>query len=280
LEYAFIFFVFVIPAEARRAISIAGWVNSLRGVLAAFPLLRAFATLDLPSRAARVQVERMIDGIRLKVCGLTTFVDAELADNAGADYLGFNLYPKSPRYVDLRRFRGMTRRLPARPRVAISVEPSLDELGAMDDAGFDYFQVHFRHDFPREQIAAWSKRVGMARLWLAPKLPPEIDVGADLLTLGKYIILDAYTKDVFGGSGQTGDWAKFARHDRAHRTHLWVLAGGLNPENIGDALRATDARFVDVNSGIESAPGVKDPEKTKAFVAAVRAARAAAKSSR
>ena len=74
------------------------------------------------------------------------------------------------------------------------------------------------------------------------------------------------------GTGRTGDWGKFRRHREAHPTHAWILSGGLNPANIGEALVETGARSVDVNSGVESAPGVKDPAKLRAFAEALRAA--------
>ena len=215
----------------------------------------------------------MIDGVRLKVCGLTSLVDAEFADRCGADYLGFILYPQSPRFVALAQYAALAKRLPDRRRVAVSVEPTLEELAAQESAGFDYFQIHFRVDTPVAAVAAWSERVGAERLWLAPKLPPEQDVAPALLPLAKYFLLDTFHEGGFGGSGRTGDWGKFARHLAAHPTQKWILAGGLNPGNIGEALRASGARWVDVNSGVEAAPGVKDHEKLKRFVVALHQAR-------
>ncbi len=215
----------------------------------------------------------MIDGIRIKVCGLTSLVDAEFADKCGVDCLGFILYPKSPRYLALESFRAMAKRLPDRRKVAVTVEPTVAELHAVEKAKFDFFQIHFRHDLPIGTVAAWSKAVGTERLWLAPKLPPEIDVPAALLPLAKFFLLDTFHADKFGGTGATGDWAKFSRHQTAHPSKVWILSGGLNPDNIGGALRQSGARFVDVNSGVESAPGVKDQEKLKRFVIAVHQAR-------
>ena len=208
----------------------------------------------------------MIDGIRIKVCGLTSLVDAEFADRCGMDYFGFNLYPKSPRYLPLEAFRAMAKRLPERRKVAVAVEPALSELAAMQAAGFDFFQLHFGSDTPTATVAGWSGTVGVDRLWLAPKLPPGVDVPPALLPLAKFFLLDTFHADKFGGTGATGDWAKFARHQQAHPERKWVLSGGLGPENIGEALRASGARFVDVNSGVESAPGVKDHAKLKRFV--------------
>lgn len=214
----------------------------------------------------------MIDGIRFKVCGLTSLVDAELADRCGADYLGFIFYPKSPRYVSPEKFRAMAARLPPRRKVAVTVTPTVAELEALQAAGFDYFQIHFPLDTPVAALAAWSEAVGKKRLWLAPKLPPEADVTPEMRAAAKFLLVDTFHAAGFGGSGLTGDWGKFARLQAAHRENFWILAGGLNPENIGEALRASGARFVDVNSGVEAAPGVKDEAKLKRFVVALHRA--------
>lgn len=215
----------------------------------------------------------MIDGIRLKVCGLTSLADAAFADRCGADYLGFIFFAKSPRHIALETFRAMAARLPERKKVAVMVEPTPVELTALTMAGFDFFQIHFRHDLAQSTVAGWSETVGVDRLWLAPKLPPDVDLPAPLLPQAKHFLLDTFHADKFGGTGATGDWAKFARQQQAHPGKTWILSGGLNPDNIGEALRASGARFVDVNSGVESAPGVKDQEKLKQFVVAMHKAR-------
>jgi phosphoribosylanthranilate isomerase len=215
----------------------------------------------------------MIDGVRFKVCGLTSLVDAEFADRCGADYLGFILYPKSPRFISLSQYKAMAPRLPDRRKVAVSVEPTVDELSAMRDAGFDFFQIHFSPGTSDAQLTAWSRVVGEKHLWLAPKLPPGSSVPPAALAVAKFILFDAYQSDGFGGSGRTGDWSNFVRHQAEHRGNLWILAGGLSPENIGAALKQTNARIVDVNSGVESAPGVKDEAKLKRFVVAIHEAK-------
>ena len=217
----------------------------------------------------------MIDGIRFKVCGLTSLVDADFADRCGADYLGFILYAKSPRYIPLEQFRSMAARLPEKKRVAVMVAPNLVELGEVIAAGFDFFQIHFPVETSVATVAGWADAVGQQRLWLAPKLPPDAEVPAALLPFAKFFLLDTFHPDKFGGTGATGDWVKFSRHQLEHPEKTWILSGGLNPANIGDALRASGARFVDVNSGVESAAGVKDHEKLKAFVVALHRARTA-----
>ena len=215
----------------------------------------------------------MIDGVRLKVCGLTSLVDAEFADRCGADYLGFIFHPQSPRGISLAQFQAMAPRLPDRRKVAVTVEPSVPDLTALRDAGFDYFQIHHRPETAEADLIAWSRVVGEKHLWLAPKLPPGAKVSPAALALAKFILLDTFHAEGFGGSGRTGDWQAFARYQAAHRGNFWILAGGLDAGNIGDALRESGTRFVDVNSGVESAPGVKDEGKLKAFVVALRQAR-------
>lgn len=208
----------------------------------------------------------MIDGIRFKVCGLTSLVDAEFADRCGADYLGFIFYPQSPRAISLAQFQAMQPQLPARKKVAVSVTPSVGELSAQAAAGADFFQVHFPHDTPLETIRGWSQTAGPRKLWLAPRLPPHFDVARAWLPLADAFLLDKFHSEKFGGTSQTGDWDKFARHQQNHPRKTWILSGGLGPDNIVAALAASRARFVDVNSGVESVPGVKDFEKLKKFV--------------
>jgi phosphoribosylanthranilate isomerase len=211
----------------------------------------------------------MINGIRLKVCGLTSLVDADAADQIGADYLGFIFYPKSPRGITLTQFTAMKDRLPPRKRVAVVVEPAAAELAALVTQGFDHFQIHFGAETPLATLAGWSQLTGRAQLWLAPKLPPAQDVKPEWLPLADTFLLDTFHAEKFGGTGETGDWAKFKRHGNAHATKHWVLSGGLNAENIAAAVTATGAKFVDVNSGVEQAPGIKSPAKLQALVLAL-----------
>lgn len=214
----------------------------------------------------------MIEGIRVKICGLTSLVDAGLADAIGADYLGFVLHPASPRRVTLDAFAAMKSRLPERRTVAVMVEPPVGALREAVQAGFDYFQVHLLPGLPEATVSEWAVTVGPDRLWLAPKLPRGTDVPPPLLALAETFLLDACQPGKFGGTGVTGDWESFRRQRRRHPGKQWILAGGLNPENIGAALAATGARWVDTASGVEAAPGVKDPAKLRLFAERLRAA--------
>ncbi len=203
----------------------------------------------------------MIGSITLKVCGITSVNDAVTAAGVGADWLGFIFHPDSPRHVSEPKFKAMAAQLPPVKKVAVTVEPQPADLARLKAAGFDVYQVHFKHDTPLEQVAAWSKEVGPERLWLAPKLPPDQDVKPEWLDFAGTFLLDTFHADKFGGTGQTGDWGKFKRHQAAHPGKTWVLSGGLNPDNIAAAVAATDALFIDVNSGVESSPGLKSQEK-------------------
>jgi phosphoribosylanthranilate isomerase len=213
----------------------------------------------------------MIGDIQFKVCGLTRAEDARLAAELGADFIGFILYEKSPRYVALGDAAELARSAPHGPkRVAVMVEPTLDELDWAQEAGFDRFQIHARADVSLAVVRGWSEAVGARELWLAPKLPPGVAFPADWLPLAETFLADTYHAEGFGGSGKTGDWSGFAALAAAHPEKTWVLAGGLSPANVANALRQSGAHFVDVNSGVESAPGVKDAAKLRALVAALR----------
>jgi len=211
----------------------------------------------------------MIAGIRVKVCGLRSLVDAEAADAVGADYLGFILYPKSPRCITLEQFRSLLPRLPPRQKVAVSVEPTPEELSEWLAAGFDHLQVHFRPETPAATVAAWAA-AARGKLWLAPKIPAGVAWRPEWLAAARTMLMDTYHPAGFGGSGKTGDWPYYARCRDEHPGHQWILAGGLGPENVARALSETGARWIDVNSGVESVPGVKDAAKIGQLAAAIR----------
>lgn len=211
----------------------------------------------------------MIQGMRLKICGLTSLVDAEAAAAVGADFLGFIFHAASPRRILREQFCAMSKHLPARKNVAVCVEPSVAELAEFEQMGFDCFQVHFRPDTPLPGLLAWSQFAGPARLWLAPKLPPATGFKAEWLPLANTFLMDTFHPDKFGGTGETGDWAGFRGLRESHPEKTWILSGGLKPENVAAAVAATGAKFIDVNSGVELSPGVKDPAKLKALVRAL-----------
>src|SRR4051794_8258981 len=114
----------------------------------------------------------MINGIQVKVCGLTSVADAEAAHTQGADFLGFILYPKSPRYLSLAAFKALAADLPPAKKVAVTVEPSHDELKLLLDSGFDAIQLHFPNETSFFEAVLWAEIVPPARLWMAPRVPP------------------------------------------------------------------------------------------------------------
>ena len=219
----------------------------------------------------------MIDGVRLKICGLRRAADARLAAELGADFLGFILYQKSPRFIGFEEWARLSAELPAGPkRVAVMVEPDAEELARARAAGFERFQIHARHDLPLERVRAWSESVGAERLWLEPKRAPGVAFPAAWIEWADTFLVDTYHADGFGGSGRTGDWAGFAELARLHPAKTWILAGGLSPENIAEARRRGGAVFFDANSGVEDAPGEKSADKLRALAAALRGAGACA----
>lgn len=213
----------------------------------------------------------MIAGIRLKVCGLTSAADARAAAGIGADWLGFIFHPQSPRGLETARWGEVAAGLPEGKKVAVVVEPEEARLADLLGLGFDAVQVHFRPEVPPERLLAWSRRVGKERLWLAPRLPAGAPFDPGWLPLADTFLLDGYDPDKFGGTGRGTDLARYIQLKKAHPDRVWILSGGLGPANSPQAVRASGASFIDVNSGVESAPGRKDGGKLAALAAALLA---------
>ena len=200
---------------------------------------------------------------KIKVCGLTREEDVKLTLSLGADYLGFILYPQSPRTVSLDRAVELAAAVPVGQRVAVDVATSPDDIKRYREAGFDYFQIHFGADFDHSNLAEYSKIVGKEKLWLAPRLASEDTFTEDILDYANTILIDTFVNDQFGGTGKVGDWTRFnALKERYPQTN-WVLAGGLSPSNLLDALASATADHLDINSGVEIAPGIKDGAKLR-----------------
>ena len=208
----------------------------------------------------------------IKICGLSTpeTVDAALA--ARADYLGFNFYAPSPRYVTLPVVAALGARAAGKAmRVGVFVDPDDDLLGAAWATGaLDALQLHGGE--PPERLAAIKGRFGCP-VWKALAVASH----ADMARAGAYrgaadlVLFDAKTPKgtLPGGMGLTFDWALLSERPAGL---AWGLAGGLTPLTVAVAIHQTDAPLVDTASGVESAPGVKDPALIAAFCAAARAA--------
>ncbi|MBK1857540.1 phosphoribosylanthranilate isomerase [Cerasicoccus arenae] len=207
--------------------------------------------------------------LKIKVCGLTRWEDAELALELGADYCGVIVYPKSPRAATRQQAWELCQRIPAGKRVMVDVNTGADELENWADLGFDHFQIHCDIDVNLATLAAWRGIVGKEQLWLAPKIPPGEAFPQTMLEFADTILVDAYHADKYGGSGQTGNWELFAEWATLYAHKRFVLAGGLNPDNVTEAVRVSGAETADVNSGVESQPGIKDHAKLRALFAAL-----------
>lgn len=216
---------------------------------------------------------------RIKICGVTSVEDAEAVVRAGADAVGLNFYPKSPRYVALDQARRIVDVLPdGVVKVGVFVNaPGHDVLSVSIILGLDLIQLH--GDEPPMFLKELGDRPVMRAFRLGEKgLEPVGWYLAQCRQLGcmpRLTLIDANVKGVYGGSGQVADWQvlKTYRADRhAGSIPPLVLAGGLTADNVGEAIRTVSPAAVDTASGVETAPGKKDPAAVEAFVRAARRA--------
>jgi phosphoribosylanthranilate isomerase len=212
---------------------------------------------------------------RVKVCGITRLEDAELAIGLGAWALGFILWPHSPRAADPAVAAGIVRAVRRRVEpVGVFVNPSLDELTRAADAlGLTHLQLH--GDEGPAFCAEAARRTGCRVIKAA-----RVASGADLQALERFRtdfhLLDTSAKGLRGGSGRTWDW-ELAAHRRSKVPA--ILSGGLTAGNVAEGIAAVRPYAVDVASGVEASPGIKDPAKLEAFMAAARPAQSAAATS-
>jgi phosphoribosylanthranilate isomerase len=207
----------------------------------------------------------MTGRVRVKICGLTRLEDAELAAELGADALGFIFWPKSPRAVDADRVRAISRALPAMPlRVGVFVDAPPDDVAVVAArAGLDAIQLH-----GGESVDVYES-LGL-RILRVVSVADEADAkAATALPAHVTPLVDAVDPVRRGGTGTTVDWTRAAT---VARQRPIVLAGGLTPENVGEAIARVRPWGVDVASGVESSPGVKSADRLRAFFASVRAA--------
>ncbi|WP_269522447.1 phosphoribosylanthranilate isomerase [Coraliomargarita parva] len=203
--------------------------------------------------------------LNIKICGLTEAADVALARELGADYFGFILFRKSLRHISLEKAVELARAVPEAQRVVVDVDPDPSILKALRSEGFRNFQVHTGKFEERDRLEAWTQAVGKENLWLAPRLAQDEVFPPHLLEYADTILMDSYSPSQIGGTGLTGDWDGFSRLQLTYPGVSWVLAGGLGPGNVTAALEQSGARAIDVNSGVESRPGKKDPEKLRAL---------------
>jgi len=199
----------------------------------------------------------------LKICGITRLVDALHAAEEGATALGFVFWPRSPRYISPERAGGIIAQIPAAVNtVGVFVNQQIDDVRrAAASAGVQVVQLHGDEEpsfgetlgYPVFRAATLGEAQGVVEAW----------------PVGTPLLLDAADRERRGGTGRTVDWpraAALARHRRV------ILAGGLTADNVGEAIEIVNPYGVDVSSGVEAVPGVKDSEKVARFLANARGA--------
>ncbi|HVB33235.1 MAG TPA: phosphoribosylanthranilate isomerase [Patescibacteria group bacterium] len=206
---------------------------------------------------------------RVKICGITGWADARLAVEAGADALGFNFYRPSPRYIEPRAAARIARRLRKKvTKVGVFVGESVENVRrTIDLVGLDAVQLHGA-ERPSEvrEIAAYRPVIKAFR----------VRSGFALSRLARYpaaaaFLLDGYASGLHGGTGRRFDWDVARRAARSHRTI--IIAGGLGPQNVAEAISRARPYAIDVCSGVESRPGKKDPAKLRELMRQVKRAR-------
>jgi phosphoribosylanthranilate isomerase len=199
--------------------------------------------------------------VKVKICGLTNLEDASTAARLGADYLGFILYPKSPRYVPPERAAEILKELPPSvKKVAVVVNADTRFLKELLKLGFDLLQLHGNEspgilkEIPPERVIKVFR--------VSAEAPPreELKRWEDVYAF----LLDTYKKDTFGGTGETFNW-EVAKTLVSEGWRIF-LAGGLNPENVAEAVRCVKPFAVDVSSGVELSKGKKDLKKLEEFI--------------
>ncbi len=205
--------------------------------------------------------------MHVKICGITNVEDALAAVEAGADMLGFNFYPPSPRHISRAACREILAAVAAQPRrvitVGVFVNMEAAEVQAtLDECGLNLAQLH--GDEPPEVVGGFN---GRAFKGLRGAAQDHLAEFAAVGAAQPRLLVDAYDAKLYGGTGLTADW--HAAQPVAARYPI-LLAGGLTPANVAAAVQQVRPWGVDTASGVESAPGRKDHAKVRAFVAAAQ----------
>jgi phosphoribosylanthranilate isomerase len=209
----------------------------------------------------------------VKICGLSTPLTLGAALDAGADMVGFVFFPKSPRHIDWATAGALGRQARGQAKiVALSVDADDDTLKRIVDAlSPDLMQLHGGETPARvREVGELCARPTMKAIGVAA--PGDLAQAEPYEGVASYLLIDAKPPKgaaLPGGNGRPFDWSL----TREFRPPIpWLLSGGLDPDTLGAAIALSQARGVDVSSGVESAPGVKDPARIRAFVAAARRA--------
>jgi len=206
-----------------------------------------------------------MSAVRSKICGITRIEDALAAVEAGADAIGFVFYAKSPRAVTVQQARAIIQALPPFvTTVGLFVNASRCELGEILDAvPLDLLQFH--GDEAVEDCEGWHRPYIKA---LRVKAGDDIAAAVDAYPSASGVLLDTYVEGVPGGTGEAFDWSLIPQG----LSKPLILAGGLTPDNVADAVARVKPYAVDVSGGVEASKGIKDHAKIQAFINAVRKA--------
>lgn len=208
------------------------------------------------------------DALQTKICGLTDQADAELALAAGVDALGFNFFSGSKRFLDFEQNRDWISQLDdSAARVAVVVNPEEGFLASLRDSGcFDAVQFH------GDESPEFCARAGFPNWIRAIRVKDDASLEEALQFDTPHLLLDAWSAHAYGGTGKRLDWDVVRGFVLAHPDRQVILAGGLTPHNVREAIRIVRPHAVDVASGVELDPGRKDEYLVREFLSAARAA--------
>ncbi|TMV07637.1 phosphoribosylanthranilate isomerase [Ruegeria sediminis] len=214
----------------------------------------------------------MPQDVNVKICGLTAPEHVQAAARAGARYAGFVFFPKSPRHLEVARAAELAADAPVGlAKVALTVNATDAELDRIVGAvPLDMLQLHGKES--PDRVAAVKDRFGLPVMKAVGVADEEDLAQIDLYSeVADQLLIDAKPPKnavLPGGNGLAFDWRLLA--GRKYWRRPWMLAGGLTPQNVAEAIRMTGAQQVDVSSGVETAPGVKDAELIRSFIGAAQ----------
>jgi phosphoribosylanthranilate isomerase len=208
--------------------------------------------------------------VRIKICGITTPADAEQASALGIDAIGLNFYAKSPRCITEATARTILETLPpfVEPVALFAEEPLNHAQHVAEGLGIRTVQIHgdFQEGFPPGNLR-WIPAFSIRDADSFQRIDDYLEHLWEVRTAPAAIVVDAHVAGMFGGTGQVAPWDLLTDFYPGVPV---ILAGGLTPENVAEAIRIVEPYAVDVASGVESCPGKKDIEKMRRFVDAVR----------
>lgn len=208
------------------------------------------------------------DRLGIKICGLTSLDQTEAVIASGADAIGFNFWPQSKRYLHLDAARSWLPNLTVGPAlIAVVVNPDAELLDALINSRlFHSIQLH-GDESPQDVATLMARGVHIIKAL-------QVRDESSLLAIGDYpcpdILLDAFNPGLYGGVGEPFPWHLFELARQRFPQKRLILSGGLTPENIAQAVTQTRPAAIDVASGVESSPGIKDLDKVRAFITQAR----------